>query len=98
VNALVVLVLALALSGCASYVWSRPGTIPEVLARDQSQCQDEARYVARDYDVPGFHYGDPGWRQPLPPPPSGLQVEQAVFGRCMESRGYRLEKETSQRR
>jgi hypothetical protein len=98
VKAVAVLAAVLALSGCASYVWSRPGATPEVLARDQAQCQDEARYVAQDYDRPGFHYGDPGWRQPLPPAPSGLEIEQAHFGRCMESRGYRLEKETSQRR
>ena len=97
-NALAVVVVALVLSGCASYVWSRPDATPEMLARDQGQCQDEARYVARDYDMPGFRYGDPGWRQPLPPPLSGLQIEQQLFGRCMESRGYRLEKETSQRR
>jgi len=97
-NGLAVDVLALALSGCASYVWSRQYATPEMLARDQGQCQGEARSVARDYDLPGFRYGDPGWRPPVPPPPSGLQIEQQLFGRCMESRGYRLEKETSQRR
>ncbi len=96
-KALAVLVITLALSGCATYVWSRPDATPEMLARDRSQCEDEARYAARDYDLTGFRYGGWGWRLPLPPMQSGLQIEQDIFRRCMEFRGYRLEKESSQR-
>jgi hypothetical protein len=96
-KALPVIVAALLVCGCATYVWSRADATPEILARDQSECQEEARYAARGYDLSGFRWG--GWArgQPLPPVQSGLEIEQELFRRCMEFRGYRLEKETSQR-
>jgi hypothetical protein len=93
---LVVVMTVVALSGCASYVWSRPDATPEMLARDRSECEAEARSIARDYDLSGFPFAGWGWRRPLPIE-SGLQLEQDVIRRCMESRGYRLEKESAQR-
>jgi hypothetical protein len=92
------LVLAsLLLSGCASYVWSRPDATPEMRARDEAQCEAEARAVERDYAWSAVPVGGWGWRGPFPPGVTGLDIEQNALRRCMEFRGYHLEKETSQR-
>ncbi|HET7341496.1 MAG TPA: hypothetical protein VFL90_08540, partial [Methylomirabilota bacterium] len=87
---------SLLLSGCASYAWYRPDATPEMLARDEAQCEGEARAIERDVAWSRGPLGW-GWRGPYPLGATGLDVEQDALHRCMEYRGYRLEKETSQR-
>jgi uncharacterized lipoprotein YajG len=88
-----IVVAALLLSGCASYVWYRPGATPEMLAADRAQCEAEAQVMERNYELGAFPPGWWGLHRPFGPTASGLQIEQDVMQRCMESRGYRLEKE-----
>ena len=93
-----IVVAALLMSGCASYVWYRPDATPEMLAADRAQCEAEARAVERDYELGAFPPGWWGFHRPFGSPmATGLQIEQDVIQRCMEFRGYRLEKVASER-
>jgi hypothetical protein len=90
-----IVAVCLALAGCASYVWYRPDATPEIAARDQTECDYQARYLARDYLLATSWWwgGGAGRYRDWPfPPESGLAVEQRIFARCMEFKGYRLQK------
>jgi len=100
--------LVIVTSGCATYLWYRPDTPPELAARDQAECNDVARDTARDITFNAFPrlywaprpwptlgwpgWGDPSWG-PADDPLWRMDVEQRIEERCMRSRGYDLERE-----
>ena len=91
-------VAALLMSSCASYAWYRPDATPEMLAADRARCEDEAQAAERNYELGAFPPNWGGFHRPFGSPmATGLQIEQEVIQRCMESRGYRLEKAASGR-
>jgi hypothetical protein len=93
---IVALLGCLALAGCARYAWSKPDTTAEVLARDQIDCDAQARDQARQYWVNRPRWG-PWWRDPFdswtrPDLMTQVDIEQQIFAQCMQYKGYRLVK------
>jgi len=95
--------VALATTGCAAYVWQRPGTPPSVVEQDTRECDELARQIALDYDLrasaDGLWLGrrraspfDPFFWPPVPEP--SLAFERRTAQRCMEVQGYRLVKQS----
>jgi hypothetical protein len=90
---LVVLVLA---SGCASYSWYHPNVPPELIARDEAECREQARQLVTLELMDDPFWWDPGFRHRRGlglPVTTGLAMEQDVFNRCMRFKGYALVKD-----
>ena len=97
--------LALFVSGCATYTWSRLDTPPDVVAREQAECDTLARSAANDVTfsaLPRFYgvggpwpyagwgaFGYPYWG-PAGDPMWRLEAEQRLTDRCMRDRGFEL--------
>jgi hypothetical protein len=91
--ALLVVALALLLSGCATYSWVGPGVPPEIVQRDSEECREQARrlvtWTLMDDDP--FFWGPGRYRfGGMGPMTSGLAMEQDVHDRCMRGKGYTL--------
>lgn len=84
-----VLVLStLALAGCATYRWYKPGLTEEQLAGDDSDCWRQSRELARwrvlqaGPVIPGRGTSaDWSWE---------LSEQQRIYTQCMQARGYEL--------
>ena len=103
--------LGVSVSGCASYVWYKPEATPDLVQRDERECNDLASDVAWDYGFWYAPYWGPGFDWPAasprwfggPDPVWRMDAERRIADRCMERKGYRLEKQprgesTAQRR
>jgi len=66
--------IVLALTGCASYSWTKPGVAEMELKRDQYECW------ARAQSLPP--------RPTVLDPVRDAAPRQAVFERCLEAKGY----------
>jgi hypothetical protein len=97
--------LALLVSGCATYTWSRPDTAPDAVARQQAECSTLARGAAEDMTfsaLPRFYgvatpwpyagwgaWGNPSWG-PVGDPMWRMEAEQRLIDRCMRDHGFEL--------
>ena len=89
--AAVLVLSALALSGCATYHWYKPGLTEEQLAGDDWDCWRQSRDLARwrvlqaGPVIPGrWTSADWSWE---------LSEQRRIYNQCMQARGYELLKQ-----
>ncbi len=101
---ILVTLVILGLSGCATYAWQKPGVSVDVAQRDAQECDRQAQAIASDYtfwawsQAPYGFYGAPwhwGPAAPMLAPNPGWQMDvaQRARDRCMEVKGYTLVKQ-----
>ncbi len=103
-RSMLVMLVIVGLSGCATYAWQKPGVPTDVAQQDARDCDRQAQAIASDYTswtwpraAYGF-YGAPWyWGPPMPvvgsDPGWQMDLEQRARDRCMEVKGYRLVKQ-----
>jgi hypothetical protein len=98
------LLLATLLAGCAPLEWHRDGTPEEDLIRDQTHCTAESRSAALRQrppqpPLPQMVTDAQGRvvavRPAMSPDMERFALEQDLMLRCMQARGYTLQRKTS---
>jgi len=90
-----IVALALMVNGCASaYRWHKADATPETSARDEDSCRSEAHALSFEY---AYGSATAPWnvsplRRPYADPAWQAATEQRILERCMQGRGYQLER------
>ena len=100
-HAMLFLVLAMSLSGCATYYWYKPEASQAVVERDSQECREQAFQLVNRFYVDDPYWWSPVWRRPWDPWWPSMPdpaAEQDVYNRCMSFKGYALIKEPKRSR
>ena len=80
------LLFILALVGCASYEWTKPGADQADFKADDSRCQRENRYHVEPDSSSGFSGYSATYK-------TEYKLDRAGYRACMQAQGWTLEKQ-----